>query len=98
MEFVRVGVDCVAFWSCHCCYVLVGLAIQDQASSTVETFLEVSVAQEWRYETNRWIFGQCWIIFSVGDLVLAVFGCGEVLPIAITTLVHIVFILYLVFP
>ena len=24
MDIVRVGVDCVAFWACHCCYVVVG--------------------------------------------------------------------------
>ena len=24
MEVGRVGVDCVEFWACHCCYVVVG--------------------------------------------------------------------------
>ena len=26
MDVGRVGVDCVEFWACHCCYVVVGPA------------------------------------------------------------------------
>ena len=51
------GVDCVKFWSCHCCYVVFGPSGLGQAASTVETFLEVSVEREWRDETDRWILG-----------------------------------------
>ena len=38
------GNNCVDFWACHCCYVVVGPAVYGQAVSTMETILEVSGA------------------------------------------------------
>ena len=57
----------------------------------METFLEVSVALEWRYETGRWLLGSCWLPLAVGTLLLAAFGCGELLAIAIPKLVPLDF-------
>ena len=53
------------------------------------------MALEWRDETDRWILGYCWLPLAVGTLVLVSFGDGELLAIAITTLVQLVFILLL---
>ena len=38
--------------------------------------LEVSVEQEWRDETDRWLLGQCWLPLAIGGLVLKSFGGG----------------------
>ena len=59
---------------------------------------EVSVAQEWRDDTDRWIMGKCWLPLTIGTLVLASFGSGGLLAIAITTLVPLVFLLYIAIP
>ena len=57
MKVVRVCFDRVVFWSYHFCSVVVGPAQYGKAASTVETFLEVSVVQEWQDETDRGIWG-----------------------------------------
>ena len=59
-------VDCVAFWACRCYSMVVGLSGQGQAASNVETFPEVSVAQKWGDETDRWLLGQCWLPWDDG--------------------------------
>ena len=51
------------------------------------------MAQECRYETSGWILGYFWILFAVGTLVLEYFDDRELLDIAITTLVPLVFLL-----
>ena len=51
----------------------------EKLASDLETLLEVSMAQEWIYETDRWILGCCWLPLAVGTLMLAYFGCGELL-------------------
>ena len=79
MEVGRAGVECVAFWACHFCSVVVGPSVQGQADFTMETFLEVSVAREWQDDTNGWVLGQCWMPLAVGTLVLKAFGGGELL-------------------
>ena len=60
--------------------------------------LEVSVAREWRDETDRWLLRYWWMPLTIGDLVLAAFGGGELLAIAIPTLVPLIFLLSLSFP
>ena len=56
------------------------------------------MAREWRDETDRWILGWCWLPLAIRTLVLTDFGGGELLDIAITTLVPLVFLLSLAFP
>ena len=70
------GVECVDFWFFHCCSMVVGPVGYGQADSTVETFMEVSVVQEWRDETDRWILEYFWLPLAVGTLVLEAFGGG----------------------
>ena len=53
------------------------------------------MAREWRDETDRWILGECWIPLAIGTLVLAAFGGGKFLDIAISTLVPLIFLLYM---
>ena len=60
--------------------------------------MEVSVAWAWRDETDRWLLEYRWLPLAVRCLVLAAFGGGALLAIAITTLVTIVFILSMNFP
>ena len=43
------------------------------------------MAREWIDETARWILGKWWLPLAVGNLVLAAFGGGELLDIAIPT-------------
>ena len=64
----------------------------------MDTFLEISVDQEWRDETYRWIFGYCLLTLAVVTLVLAAFGGGELLDISILTLVPTIFLLSMYFP
>ena len=56
------------------------------------------MSQEWRDETDRWILGYCWMPLGFGTLVLEDFGGGELLDVAIPTLVPLVFLLSLYFP
>ena len=60
--------------------------------------LEVSAAQEWRDETDRWLLGYCWLPLDIGTLVLAAFGGGELLAIDIPTIVPLVFLFSLACP
>ena len=60
--------------------------------------MDVSVAQEWRDETDRWLLGYCWLPLTIGTLVLAAFGGGEILAIDIPTILPLVFLLSLAFP
>ena len=64
----------------------------------METFLDVSVAREWRDDTDKWILGYFWLPLVFGTLVLVAFGGGELFPIDIPTLVALFFLLYLTFP
>ena len=57
--------------------------------------LEVSVARECRYETDRWILGYCWLPLAIGTWVLEAFVGGEILSVYIPTLVPLVFLLSL---
>ena len=41
------------------------------------------MAWEWRDETDRWLWGQCWLTLAVEALVLAAFGGGELFAVAI---------------
>ena len=56
------------------------------------------MGREWRDETNRCLSGNNWLPLAVGTLVLADFGCGELLDIYITKLVPLLFLLSLAFP
>ena len=56
------------------------------------------MALECRYETYRWILGDCWLPLTVSTLVLAAFDRGELLAIDITTILPLVFIISLDFP
>ena len=47
------------------------------------------MARGWRDETDRWILGYFWLPLDVGTVVLVAFGGGELLDIAIPTLVHL---------
>ena len=60
--------------------------------------LEVSVARKWIDETGRWILGQCWLPLYIGTLVLASFGGGELLAIAISKIIPLIFLLSLACP
>ena len=60
--------------------------------------LEVSAAREWRDETDMWLLGLCWLPLAIGTLVLAAFDGGELLDIAIPTLLPLVFLLSLACP
>ena len=56
------------------------------------------MVQEWRDETDRWLWGYCWLHLAIGTLVLAAFEGGELLDIAIPILLPLVFLLSLDFP
>ena len=56
------------------------------------------MAREWIDETYRWFWGWCWLPLALGALVLTAFGGGELLDIAIPTLVPLFFLLYLACP
>ena len=49
------------------------------------------MVREWRYETDRWILGYCWLPLAIGTLVLVAFDGGELLAIAISTRVPLIF-------
>ena len=95
MDVGGMGMECMEFWAYHCCSGVVGTSGQWKADSTVDTSLGVSVAQEWRDETVRWVLGYFWLPLDVGTLELEAFGGGELLGIAIPTFLPLVFLLYL---
>ena len=55
------------------------------------------MAREWRYDTDRWLWGCCWLPLAVMDLVLADFGSGELLDVSIPIPVPNVFLLSMAF-
>ena len=52
---------------------------------------------EWRYETDRDLLRQCWLPLAVWTSVLSDFVDGKLLAITFTTLVPLVFLLFLYF-
>ena len=56
------------------------------------------MAREWTYETDRWLLGYCWLPLDVEALVLAAFGGGKLLAVAIPTIVPLIFLLSLYCP
>ena len=56
------------------------------------------MAQEWIYETDRWLLGYCCLSLAIGALVLSAFDGKELLAISIPTLLPLAFILSLYYP